>query len=98
MKNKDYSIVRLLNFILLIAFLFLFRNDKIMSNYYIRIIFNLTLIIAGSYAAKDILLKIKGIVKNEEKFKFIKIILYTVLTLLMIYLLISTILNLIHAI
>ncbi|KHO31396.1 hypothetical protein OR62_14335 (plasmid) [Clostridium tetani] len=91
MKNKDYSIVRLLNFILLIAFLFLFRNDKIMSNYYIKIIFHITLIMAFIYAVKDILLRIKVIVKSEEKFKFIKIIFYILITLLFVYFLIEEI-------
>ncbi|BFN06025.1 hypothetical protein K092500153_27320 (plasmid) [Clostridium tetani] len=76
MKNKDYSIVRLINFILLIIFLFLFNNDKIMSNYYIKIIFYITIIIAGIYAVNDILLRIKVLIKSGEKFKFIKIIFY----------------------
>lgn len=93
MKSKDYSIVRLINFILLIIFLFIFRNDKIMSNYYMKIIFQITLIMAGSYAIKDILLKIREIVKSDGKFKFIKIIFYILLTLLFVYLLISNILN-----
>ncbi|RXM63644.1 hypothetical protein DP145_13495, partial [Clostridium tetani] len=76
------------------------NNDKIMSNYYIRIIFNLTLITAYIYAIKDILLKIKEIIKKGEKFKVIKIILYILLILVFVLLFvdfsISSILNLIQ--
>ncbi|AVP56072.1 hypothetical protein K144313037_p10270 (plasmid) [Clostridium tetani] len=98
MKNKDYSIVRLINFILLITFLFLFKNNKIMNNYYIKIIFYIIIIIAGIYAVNDILLRIKVIVKSEEKFKFIKIIFYAFITLLFIDLIIGNILSLMHSI
>ncbi|RXM56717.1 hypothetical protein [Clostridium tetani] len=98
MKNKDYSIVRLINFILLITFIFLFNNDKIMSNYYIKIIFYITIIIAGIYAVNDILSRIKVIVKSEDKFKFIKIIFYALIILLFINLIIGNILSLMHSI
>lgn len=46
----------------------------------------------------DILLKIRKTVKNEEKFKFIQIIFYILLTLLAMYLLISAILNSMYSI
>lgn len=94
MKNKDYSIVRLLNFILLIMFFFLFRNDKIMSNYYVKIIFHITLIIAFIYTVKDILLKIRVLVIKGDNFKFIKITFYILITLLFVYFLIEEILQL----
>lgn len=67
-----------------------------MSNYYIKIIFNLTLIMAYIYAIKDVLLKIKEIIKKGEKFKVIKIILYILLILVFVDFSISSILNLIQ--
>lgn len=67
-----------------------------MSNYYIKIIFNLTLITAYIYAIKDVLLKIKEIIKKGEKFKVIKIILYILLILVFVDFSISSILNLIQ--
>ncbi len=88
--------LRILNFILLITFLFLFRNEKIMSNYYIKLVFYLTIAIAGIYAIKDILLKVKEILKECSKYMFFRIIFYILLIILFIYFLFSNLINMIY--
>lgn len=88
--------LRILNFILLITFLFLFRNEKIMSNYYMKLVFYLTIAIAGIYAIKDILLKVKEILKECSKYMFFRIIFYILLTILFMYFLFSNLINMIY--
>ncbi len=88
--------LRILNFILLITFLFLFRNEKIMSNYYIKLVFYLTIAIAGIYAIKDILLKVKEILKECSKYRFFRIVFYIFLTILFMYFLFSNLINMIY--
>ncbi|WP_460270157.1 hypothetical protein [Clostridium sp. CTA-19] len=67
-----------------------------MSNYYIEIAFYLTLTIAGIYAIKDILLKVKEILKECSKYMFFRIVFYILLTILFMYFLFSNLINMIY--
>lgn len=98
MKNKIYSIVKSIYFIILVTFIFLNASESIMSNYYIKITYYIILIITLILGIKDILSKVRKIVKESKKYMVVKIIFYILLTLSFLYLLISSILNLMYSI